>query len=49
MRHTDDPKEYTIKARVNEDMYYYIKNQATKQGKKVSEIIRQLIYKGING
>lgn len=48
MRHTDDPKEYTIKARVNEDMYNYIKNQADKQGKKISEVIRQLIQKGIS-
>lgn len=45
MRHTDDPKEYIVKARINESMYRYIKEKARKQGIKVSEIIRQLILR----
>lgn len=45
MRRTDDPKEYIVKARINENMYRYIKEKAHKQGIKVSEIIRQLILR----
>ena len=45
MRHTDDPKEYIVKARINESMYRYIKEKACKQGIKVSEVIRQLILR----
>lgn len=47
MRHTDDPKEYIVKARINESMYRYIKDKAKKQGIKVSEIIRQLILRNM--
>lgn len=45
MRRTDDPKEYIVKARINESMYRYIKEKAYKQGIKVSEVIRQLILR----
>lgn len=47
MRRTDDPKEYIVKARINESMYRYIKDKAKKQGIKVSEIIRQLILRNM--
>lgn len=49
MRHTDDPKEYVVKARINESMYNYIKNQANKQGIKASEVIRQAILRDMRG
>ena len=45
MRHTDDPKEYIVKARINESMYRHIKEKAYKQRIKVSEVIRQLILR----
>lgn len=45
MRRTDDSKEYIVKARINESMHKHIKEKAYKQGKKMSEIIRQLILR----
>lgn len=45
MRRTDDPKEYIVKARINESMHRHIKEKARKQGIKVSEVIRQLILR----
>ena len=47
MRTTTDPKEYVIRARVNEEMYLYITKQAENRHIKASDVIRELITKGM--
>lgn len=43
MRTTSDPKNETIKLRLNEDMKTHIDKQSTKEGISLSEYIRELI------
>lgn len=42
-RITSDPKETTIKIRINEDMREHIEKSARKRGITKSEYVRQLI------
>lgn len=46
-RYSTDPKETTIKLRINEDMRSHIEKSAKRKGQSMSEYIRQLIKKDI--
>jgi len=48
MRTTTDPKEYTIRVRVNEDTYRYIHNKAEKTFRSISDVIRDIIERNRN-
>lgn len=43
MRTTSDPKNETIKLRINDDMKSYVDKSSVRQGVSVSEYIRELI------
>ena len=43
MKTTDDPKEHTIRVRVNDDMHRYLAETSGRHGTTVSEIVRDMI------
>lgn len=47
-RQTTDPKEQTIKLRLNETMRSWIEKQAYGDGISMSEYIRQLVLKDMH-
>ena len=48
-RPTSDPKETTIKVRINEDMKNHIEKMAKRKCISMSEYMRELIQKDIRG
>lgn len=42
-RPTNDPKEYRLNVRVNEETYKVLENKAKEDGKTVSDLIREAI------
>jgi predicted HicB family RNase H-like nuclease len=44
-RYSNDPKETTLKLRLNEEMRTYIENSAKRKGISMSEYLRQMIFK----
>lgn len=47
-RPTIDPKRNPIKLRVNDEMYEWLIQNSVKNGKSLSQVIRDLITKEIN-
>ncbi len=45
MRMSTDPKENTIKLRINDDMRNYIEKASKRKGNSISEYVRELIEK----
>lgn len=45
MRMSTDPKENTIKLRINDDMRNYIEKSSKRKGNSISEYVRELIEK----
>ena len=43
MRTTSDPKDSTVKVRLNEEMSRYLSETAAKRGESVSSYLRELI------
>lgn len=43
-RTTTDPKETTLKLRLNEDMRSFVERSAKRKGITMSEYVRNLIY-----
>lgn len=43
-RTTTDPKETTLKLRLNDEMRTHIEKSAKRKGTSMSEYLRQLIY-----
>lgn len=43
MKTTDDPKEHTIRVRINDDMHRYLTETSRRRGSTVSEIVRDII------
>ena len=43
MKTTDDPKEHTIRVRINDDMHRYLTETSRRHGYTVSEVIRDMI------
>ena len=48
-RPTSDPKETTIKVRINDDMKSHIEKMAKRKYISMSEYMRELIQKDIRG
>ena len=46
-RYSTDPKETTIKLRINDDMRNHIEKSAKRKGYSMSEYIREIIKKDI--
>lgn len=49
MKTTDDPKEHTIRVRVNDDMHRYLIETSNKHGSTVSEYVRDMIRRDMKG
>lgn len=47
-RSSNDPKETTLKLRLNDKMRKFVEKQATNKNCSMSEYIRKLIQKDIN-
>lgn len=47
MRTTTDPKEYTIRIRINDEMYRYINGRCRNHNTTVSGYIRDIIKRDI--
>lgn len=48
MKTTDDPKEHTIRVRVNDDMHRYLIETSNRHGSTVSEYVRDMIRRDMN-
>lgn len=46
---TDDPKEYRINLRINEEMNKKLNERSSKQGVSISEYVRNLINDAFTG
>lgn len=48
MRTTEDPKENTIRVRVNDEMREYLKTRANANRETVSEYVRQVLLRDMH-